>query len=321
MGRTFPILFAAVVAVVPSGCNWLKSPSGLTNERAPAPVEPLERPAKHFVDYLNRQASYLNTVRYDDLDLDVTIPGQWVPGLNNGMIVCGKPNNFRMFAGVIAGRQIDVGSNADEMWMYVRQSDPQYLFCSHTEFSKVQDALPVKFEPAWVLQALGMSTYDPAREYQIQPDTSRQAYFLSYPDTTAAGDRVLKVTEFAMPKTSGTLPQVRRHFILSEDRKQVIATAIIKKVSVQNLGPDAEVEVPTELTLEWPQQNVKMDFRLGRIKVNESLTTTEFDNLFRRPNSIGSARPVNLAEYLSSSPRSAGGVARGSRPDYPTSRR
>lgn len=318
--RRVILLLLAASAVFPVGCNWLKSSGGVKKEKELPPVNAGQRQPAEFVGYLNRQAGYLNTVRYDDLDLRVSVPGQWIPGLGNGLLVCGKPGHFRMQAkGPVGGTQLDVGSNPNEMWMYVKPSDPQFLFCSHSDFGKVQDQLPVKFEPAWVLQALGMTTYDPNREYTVETDPARRAYYLRYLDTTATGEKVLKVTEFAADEAKGTDPQVRRHLVLTADAKKVIAIATIKKRADQKVGADsvtgapALVQVPTEVALEWPQQNVKMDLTLGRIKVNEQMTPADFDNLFRRPSSINSAQPVNLADYVT--PRQGGGVSRGALPD------
>jgi hypothetical protein len=320
--RFIPILFAAFV-VFPVGCNWLKSSgAGVVQKDQLVPVKANQRSATDYVNYLNRQAGYMNTLRYDDVSLRVSIPGQMVPSLNDSMIVCGKSNDFRMTAGTIVGNELDVGSNANEMWMYVKRSDPQYLFCSHTDFPKVQDSLPVKFEPAWVLQSLGMSSYAANREYTLDTDVPRRACFLKYFDTTAAGERVLKVTEFAYDTLGGSNPQVRQHLILSADAKKVIAIAHIKKVTEMKTGtagtPGGVVQIPTELVLEWPQQNVKMELRLGRIKVNEPMTAELYDNLFRRPNSINSAQPVNLADY--NTPR-RGGMTRGGSSDGATVRK
>ncbi len=303
-------LLLATATLFPVGCNWIKGSGGGTAKdppKRPASTPAEVRPAADYVAYLNRQAGYVQTVRYNDLNLSVSMPGQSVPGLNNGMVVCGKPNNFRMKAGLVAmGTQLDVGSNAQELWMYVKPSDPQYTFCSHADFPKYQDALPVKFEPAWVLQALGMADYDPARRYEMQQDAGRGAVYLTYPDTTTNGEPVLKVTEFAASDVSGTsAPQVRRHLVLTPDRKQIIASATVTKVTEKTVGTDpvsggpAVVKVPTEVTLEWPQQKVKMDLQLGQIVVNERMTPDLYDNLFRRPAEIRSAKPVNLADYLS----------------------
>jgi hypothetical protein len=328
MRRALPC-FLAVALATPSGCNWLTGGKAKDGVVADPPRErPQDRPAADYVAYLNRQAGYLKTVRYNDLNLNVSIPGQLIPGLNNGMVVCGQANNFRMNAKLaVGGTQLDVGSNAQEMWMYVKHSDPQYLYCSHAEFPQVQQRLPVKFEPNWVLQALGMATYDPNRDYTIEPSPRRGAYYLRYTDTTATGEKVLKVTEFAAGTMTGANPQVRGHYVMTADERRVmIAAARILKVSEHTVGTDpvsggpAVVQLPTEVSLEWPQEKVKMDLQLSQIKVNERMTQQDFDDLFRRPRTIGAAQPVNLAEYLSAT-RSGGGVARAVRPDDALPRR
>ncbi|MCU0702793.1 MAG: hypothetical protein MUF18_02260 [Fimbriiglobus sp.] len=304
MRRVLAVLMAAA-AVAPTGCNLLPSkPSP-----SPAIRGGTEKIARHdpqeFVGYLNRQAGYAQTLRYNDLDLKVSVPGQgFIPSLSNGMVVCGQPNNFRMTAGMAIGaKQLDVGANAAEMWMYVKMSQTPYLFCSHQEFPSVQDALPVKFEPSWVMQALGMATYDPNKPYRVEVDEKGRSYQLLYPDTTAGGQRVLKMTEFAADTMSGAAPQVRRHVVMTEDGKKVIAEAKIRKVSEQVVGTDTQkrpvvLQVPTELLLEWPQEQTKMDLVLGRISVNERMTAENLNDLFSKPARIGNATPVNLTDVL-----------------------
>lgn len=322
MRRVILLPFAAAALAAPAGCNWLTKPSP-TPPASRAPVAAVTRPASSFVDYLNTQAGHVQTVRYGDVNLNVSLPGQLVPGMSRGLLVCGKPNNFRLTAGLVVGPdQLDVGSNADEMWMYVKHSSPQYLFCSHAEFARAQHALPVKFEPGWVLQALGMATFDPARTYDVQLDAAKRAYFLKYADTTADGQAVTKVIEFAYDATGGTVPQVRRHVVLSADEKELIAVAVVKKVAEQTVATDraggpAVVQVPTEVSLRWPREQVQMDLQLGRLKVNEAMTRAEADALFRRPRQIGAADPVNLAEYVTGQAgRRATGTTRGSPPDH-----
>jgi hypothetical protein len=305
MRRVLAILMAAA-GVLPTGCLF----SGKTTPNPhvrPSTDKIIERSADDFVAYLNRQAGYTQSVRYKDLDLKVSLPGQsMIPALTRGQVVVSQPSNFRMQAALFAGAdQLDVGANTAEMWMYVKMSDQPYLYCSNADFPSVQDKLPVKFEPSWVMQALGMATYDTRKQYSIRIDEKGRNYQLTYSDTTAGGQRVLKMTEFAADNMGGTAPQVRRHVVMSEDGKQVIAEARIRKVSEQLLGSDPEtrlpirVLVPTELVLEWPQEQTKMDLVLGRIELNEKMTREQLDATFAKPARIGGASPVNLTDILS----------------------
>lgn len=306
MRRLLAIIVAAA-GILPAGClfSGSKPPPGNGGGRV-GTDKIVERPADEFVAYLNRQAGYAQTVRYNDMDLKASIPNQpFVPSLNNGWVVCGQPNNFRMSAGMaVGGKQLDVGANDREMWMYVKMSQTPYLYCANQDFPAVQDALPVKFEPAWVMQSLGMATYDTRKQYTMKIDEKGRNYQLMYPDTTAGGQRVLKMTEFAADRMTGSVPQVRRHVVMTEDGKKVIAEARIRKVSEQVVGTDPEtkaavvLQVPTELVLEWPQEQTKMDLVLGNITVNERLTTDQYNALFAKPSRIGNASPENLIDVF-----------------------
>ncbi len=325
MRRIVPLLALATALGSLAGCAWLdkmrpdpKNPTGTGALKAKKPEE--------FVSYLNRQSGYINSVRYDDVGLKATIPGQpWVPALRSGLMVAQKPKNFRMQSGfALGGDQLDIGSNAQEFWMYTKQPKPTFLFCSHTDFPKVQDDLPVPFEPDWVLQALGMSTYDSTKNYEVEIHEKNRAYYLKYEDTTPAGQKVMRVTEFAADATEGNQPQVRRHMILAQTKTgwQTNMIAEIHKVSVVDAGNDAQtgqrayVQVPTDVTLEWPQQKVKLALSLGKPQLN----TREEAVLFSKPAKIDNASPVNLADYRSNG--SPSGLIRGATPgDLPVERK
>ena len=99
-----------------TGCAWLDK----MKDAKPTPTGALKpKKAEEFVAYLNRQSGYVQSMRYDDVGLKATIPGQpWVPALRSGVMVAQKPKNFRMQAGLaLGGDQIDIGSNAQEFWM------------------------------------------------------------------------------------------------------------------------------------------------------------------------------------------------------------
>lgn len=296
-------IVATLLAATLSGCNWINS----LRKNTDTDKSKLEtKPANDFVGFLNRQSGYINTVRYDSVSMNATMPGQFIPRLNSGIIVASKPNSFRMQAGLpIGGDQLDVGANSQEFWMFVKQSEPKYLYCSLTDFPKVQEKLPVPFEPEWVMQALGMTTYPENKSYRIENSDRDHAYYLSWEDTTASGQKVLKVVEFAGERADSRSPQVRRHLILSPKKDggwETVAIAEIKQVETKELGFDREsgqanyVQIPTQVILEWPTQKMKMELNLGRIKLNEKLTPQEQTAMFVKPAKLDNSTPVNLAD-------------------------
>lgn len=317
MRRNILWLLFAVALGLSAGCAWLDK---IRPEPKPANTGALKpKKPEEFVTYLNRQSNAVQSVRYDDVGLKATIPGSsWIPALRSGVMVAQKPKNFRMQAGfALGGDQLDIGSNSQEFWMYVKQPKPTYLFCSHADFPKVQDELPVPFEPDWALQALGLTTYDTTKAYEVETSDKNRVYYLKWPDTTPAGQKVMKVVEFAGDASEGTQPQVRRHRIMSQTTTgwQTDLLAEIHKVTVLDGGVDPQtqqrvnVQVPTEVTLEWPQQKVRLALSLGKAKLNAS----ESAALFSKPASIDNANPVNLADFRSNGSPSS--LIRGSTPN------
>jgi len=299
MRRIAPLLSLIAALGVSGGCAWLDKIK--PDSKGPAGGALKAKKSEEFVAYLNRQTGYVQTVRYDDVSLKATIPGQpWVPALRSGLIVAQKPKNFRMQSGfALGGDQLDIGSNAQEFWMYVKQPKPTFLFCTHADFPKVQDDLPVPFEPDWVMQALGLVTYDSTKRYEVETSDQKRAYFLKWEDTTPAGQKVTKVIEFAGESADGAQPQVRKHLILVQSKTgwQTMMSAEIHKVTALDAsdpqtGTRASVQVPTEVTLEWPQQKVKLALTLGKPQIN----TREEALLFSKPLKIDNAPPVNLAD-------------------------
>lgn len=313
---TLLLLFGSVMMA--TGCEWLGRIRKTRNDQI-TPIKLEEMPAKDFVGYLNRQSSYLSNVRYDGLSMSVDAPGSFIPRLNSGILVCAKPRNFRMQAGLpIGGDQLDVGSNSTELWMYVKNPQPTYLYCTHADFPKVQADLPVPFEPDWVLQALGMTDYDPNRQYSIETSEKNQAHYLSYEDVTSSGQKVRKVTEFDGQRTTGSRPQVRRHAVLAQDRDgrwNPITVAEIQEVEMHSAGIDPTtgqqtyVQVPIRVVLKWPNEKISMELNLKDVKVNETISEQSMAGLFRKPARIDNQSPLNLIDYrvpAQSSSRSRG---------------
>ena len=99
----------------------------------PAPI-PQEVPqADSLIDYLNYHSRQVQSINVADLDLDAKQNGQGA-GLR-GWLVCQKPRNFRLVAKVIANPEIDMGSNNNEFWYWIRRMEPHpYLFhCSYQD--------------------------------------------------------------------------------------------------------------------------------------------------------------------------------------------
>jgi hypothetical protein len=79
-----------------------------------------------------------------------------------------RQRNFRLWAGTgLTGTELDVGSNDQYFWYWVRRGEPPAMyFCRHDQFaaSPARQMLPI--QPDWLIEALGATSIDPAANPQ-----------------------------------------------------------------------------------------------------------------------------------------------------------
>jgi hypothetical protein len=95
----------------------------------------------------------------------IGVPG--FPALNAN-IAFERPRNFRLRADTMfTGPEVDLGSNTDLFWFWVRRNQPPAMFfCRHDQYagSAARQVIPV--EPEWLVQALGIVTFDANEQHQ-----------------------------------------------------------------------------------------------------------------------------------------------------------
>lgn len=291
------------------GCEWLRNMTQPDKKPAAATGSVPPKSREELVTYLNRQSDALVSVKYPRVLIELKAGGE-THSLNDSSLICSKSRNFSLVGGKgLISNLVNLGSNDTEFWVYNRFGDPKYVFCSHADFERGTAQLPFPFDADWALQALGMGYYDPNRPYRVETDQAAREHRLSYEVSTPQGATVRRTVVFAGDSTGDKSPQVRRHLIADAAGKP-IATADIKDVVTLSAGrgksgdKDVMVQVPTEVVLEWPQQQFRMRLQLRSPKVNEPISDADARELFTRP-AISGVVPVNLAS-LQSSPRYRG---------------
>jgi hypothetical protein len=299
------VLLAALFAPA-AGCEWLRKAGIEKDNGTQVQGGPLaDVTAGELVAYLNRQADLLHAVRYNDVYIDVHM-GREHNTLGDSTLICAKPRNFLLVGGrPVVGELIHIGSNDREFWMLTKRPlEPSYVYCSHDDFRRGAGQLPIPFDPDWALEALGMAAYDPGLPYRVETDQRARLHTLSVETTTPQGVPVRKeVVLDPYPHPRESRPHVRQHRVLDRNNN-VIAMADVKESATLPAHPvpgngraaPAYVQVPTRVVLEWPQQQTKMELRLGRPRVNERLTEAEMATLFTRPQPRNGVNPINLAE-------------------------
>jgi len=287
------LLFSSV------GCEFLGrfKPKG----QEVLPTRPVrEVTSEERLSYLNTQATNLQAVQYPDVYIDV-YNGKQHFTLGDSSLACSKPRNFLMVGGKsLLGEIVHIGSNDREFWMYSRLPEKTYVFCSHQDFQQGAAQLPFPFDPDWALQALGMAPYPTNVQYQIQTDQRAREHTLTFDQTTPQGVTVRKQIVLAADQTSGSQPQVKRYTVSDRNGRR-IAAAEVKQVATQQAGLDATtkkpvfVQVPTEVHLEWPQQQFRMNLRLKNPKINVPYGPQELRDMFTKP-VVDGVNPINLAQ-------------------------
>ena len=281
----YALCFSAVLlAASCADSKWAFIRNNRTEAQVPAEIPK----APDLVNYLNQNAQRIESIECPYLDLDIKQGSglavqQW--GMR-GKMVCEKPRNFRLVAEVLGKYEADIGSNKDEFWYWIARDNPPLLVhCSYADLERGVK-IPFPFQPEWVMEALGIGSYDQALNYRVVPQ-ARTLELVT--ETVSQGKRVQKVTVF---NRAPSRVQVRDH-ILRDARGQEICSAHI--LDAQNINGTM---VPREMVLSYPAEKLELKMRLfsdGRdISVNRPLDRT---GVFQRPNLTG-VRTLNLGSGL-----------------------
>jgi hypothetical protein len=255
-----------------AGCNnapWLRqTPQAPSGPRASAGAPT----AAELVAALNSNAQRVQALQSNDVDLDCTAEGRSV-GLT-ALMVCQKPRNFLLRARALGNTAADLGSNDREFWFWISRNEPPYLYhCSYEDFARGV-RMPLPFQPDWIVEALGIGEYDPAKAYRVVPNNAGADLV---EETTSQGQAVRKITRFIRNRNYQW--QVVGH-ILQDSRGQVICAASISEVQQDSA---TGVVLPRRVLMEWPAERLKMKMKVDHPVVNPALNPQQVAMMFTRP--------------------------------------
>lgn len=235
---------------------------------------PVQPQAADLIRKLNENAAQLSAIEADSVAIEIKGGGAAQVGVN-GVLHCQKPQNFRLVAKAVGKQVADIGSNSNEFWFWNSEDRPAYLYhCSYAAFKEGGIAVPFPLQPEWVLETLGMASYDPNGTYTVRPlndqkDPKGPPRLLELiQNTTGPGGRpIQKVTVFNNFNATGKTPQIVAHRVFSQDR-------LVCQARIISVNRKQGVEVPYELELHFPgpqsqpSQSLTMQLKLGDMRVN-----------------------------------------------------
>ena len=152
---------------------------------------------EQLVATLNQNSQMLTSLEAKKVFMTARQNNEHVGGLE-GFLACqkagrpGTPPNFRLQADLLGTPRVDVGSNSDEFWFFIKDPARPYVvyYCSYADYPKVaaRGAMPFPVQPEWVVEALGMAEYDPHQKYEVN-DKNKDTYDLIQRTRSARGTR------------------------------------------------------------------------------------------------------------------------------------
>jgi hypothetical protein len=304
----------------------LLSASGATCQRqlmvnpfaAPGPAAPqvlMENATRdQIVAAVNQNSSRIQSITATSVT--ITIPDMMGLPLLSGNIAAERPGHFRLTAGTIAGQEIDIGSNDELFWMWVRRNQPPAVyFCRHAQFanSNIRQFMPI--EPSWLLAAMGIVDIDPASVFDG-------------PLPSARGQGTVELRSW-LPSASGRLQRVtvvdaRRAWVIEQDIYDQSGTTLLASARADShrYYEREQVSLPDRVTIQLPTANLRMTINLGPVQINQ--LGPNRNQLFTLPTfegyqqvDLGNAVPgTPLPGPAPQSPLS--GIVPTSYPSYPT---
>ena len=244
-------LAATLVASGSAGCPQMV-------RRYTAPMPPLLPPSpslEQVIQAVNDNSRQIYSFSTNKATLSV--PG--APTLRANLAMQ-RPRRFRLRAeSLLRGPELDVGSNEELFWFWVRQSaEPSVFYCRHDEFAASRARRMIPISPEWLVAAMGIVELDPALPHQgpfTRPDGRIEIHTIV---ETAVGPSK-KVT--IIDQDYGWV--LAQHLYDQHDRLIVSFTA-----ENHRRDPLSGLTMPQTIAIHSPQNNFHMDMDLGNVEIN-----------------------------------------------------
>ena len=249
-----------LIATLAMGCT-LSRPRTNT----PPPVVLAARPTlEQLVEVVNSNSDRVQQLHSDSVRL--SNPEQLLGSLN-ATLDYERPAsqhaaaNFRLTGNVMGSRQLDLGSNDQEYWMWVKQNQPPTVFWGrHSEFhqSAARDVLPVP--PSWIVEALGIVHLDPQGDHEPLYASETQGLLQIRSRLQTPGGELLRILEIDRQRALIVQQQVydASHNLLA-----------VADASDFTHDPLSGVSLPRSVKIQLPPSGMAFDFEVSSYTVNQ----------------------------------------------------
>jgi hypothetical protein len=257
---------------------------------------------EQVIDVVNKNSSQIRSFSTNR----ASISGKGFPSLTAD-IAFERPQEFRLRAGTSFGQELDLGSNDELFWFWVKRSQtPGVFYCRHDQFAASQARQMTPFEPQWLIEALGVVEFDrglPNKLKILPNDRLSIDTFRNTPEGPVA-----KVT--ILDGSQGWI--LEQH--LFDARGRLMARSI---TSGHRVDPLSGLVMPTVVQIDCPSGQMSMRIDLGNVEINR--LSADRTALWSMPN-YPNAPAIDMGDPSFQLPSSPATAATTRRPSMPSSR-
>lgn len=171
-----------------------------------------------------------------------------------------QPRHFRLRASLLGSNEVDLGSNAERFWFWIRRSEQRHVITvGHEELPKVKSQLSLPFEPVWLIEALGVVPLNPQEWTVLHSRPEERQLFLAAEQRSPRGVLVRK--QLVVDTCQGVITEQS----LFDESSRLIARA---RMSDHRKDAETGIVLPRRIELEWPEAEIVLTIKLRQVEIN-----------------------------------------------------
>ena len=269
------LLLLAVVGGGASGCRTLCEQVRWCPYCPPDCQLAADATVAEVISHLNANTSRLKAWRSTSASIRARTDGG-LPVTLSANIAVARPRQFRLRASLLGSNEVDLGSNPERFWFWVRRSKQRHVISvGHADLPRVRDQLSLPFEPEWLIEALGVVPLNPDEWSVVSSRPGQHRLTLVAERRSPRGTRVRR--QLVVDTCLGVVVEQS----LFDDSSQLIARA---RLNGHRTDQDTGIVVPRRFELEWPEAGMSLMISLSDIEVNPTVVT---ESTWQVPHALG----------------------------------
>ncbi len=224
-----------------------------------ARVLPATPSLQQVIEVVNRNSLQI----HDFQTTEARLSGRGFPTLR-ASLAFERQKRFRLRADSAFGPELDLGSNDQEFWFWVKRSDPPAIyFARHDCFADSPARSSIPIEPDWLIEALGITQFDPALPHQGPYPLAGNRLEIRTIRETPTGPAI-KAT--VVDAATGWVVEQRMY----DPQGRLTASATAEG---HRQDPLSGLVMPSRVKVSSPVAEFSMEVDLGSVQINRGLAS------------------------------------------------